>query len=477
MRAPPTTAEIIEGIALREPQRLALREETTELDYGGLHAMLVQCALRLQRLGVRPGQGVAVGGPGLGLQMVLLLAAEGLGAVTASFDAAGDVDAEAIYRHVDWVVAGVPQEVPAGVRFVLVDRAFLQALAEPVGSERPAWSAPAFDAPQRISRTSGSSGPSKLMVLDRAAQEYWLHLGRMAGGAGAQLRLLMLGPLVANVAYTRSSACLRRGGLLMVGGGADVDRLAPTGVWGLPLQLERLVRELPAGWRSPHPVSVASVGGLLSPGLRAQVLQAFGGRLQNRYGSNEVGTICDDLDAHGEGFVSAGIDIRIEDADGNDLPDGVEGIIAVRTPAVARGYLDRPEETARAFRDGWFVSGDVGAIVGWRRLRLAGRHDDLVNIGGVKVPARQVEEQLRAQPAIADCVVQAVHLEGGRITLGVALVLAPGGRQDEAIRQVQQVLPLAEGAVARLLLLDAVPVLATGKTDRMAVLRLFQAHG
>jgi len=477
MRPPASTAEIVEAIALREPQRPALWEESSQLTYGEFHAMVAQCALLMQRLGVRPGHRVAVAGPGIGVQLVVLLAAEGLGALTASFGAEDDVDAQSIFGHVDWVFAGRPQAVPPGVRFHPIDAQFLDTVAQPLDSERPAWSAAAYHAPQRMSRTSGSSGRSKLMVLDRAAFEHWVHIGRSRAGAGTQLRLLMLGPLAANVAYTRSSACLRRGGLLLVGHGRDIAQLAPNAVWGLPLQLERLMAQLPDGYRAPHPVTVASVGGLLSAALRARVQAVFGGQISNRYGSNEVGTICDDLDARGVGLLSAGVDVRILDARGGDVPDGAEGVIAVRTPAIAQGYLDRPEETARSFRDGWFVTGDVGAIVGWRRLRLAGRHDDLVNIGGLKVPAWQIEDALERQPGIADCAVQAVHLEAASVTVGVALVLRAGTTFDEAAAQVQQAMPAFGNTVVRLLVLQALPVLGSGKVDRVGLLRLFQAQG
>ncbi|HEY8361084.1 MAG TPA: class I adenylate-forming enzyme family protein [Ramlibacter sp.] len=477
MRPPPTTAEIVEVIALREPDRTALWEETSRLTYGELHGMLVQCALRMQRLGVRRGHRVAVAGPGIGVQMVVLLAAEGLGALTASFLHEDDVDAPAIFGHADWVFAGAPQAVPAGVRFQPIDEEFVRALAQPLAGERPAWSALAYEEPQRLIRTSGSSGRSRLMVMDRGAFEHWLQLARVSSGIGTQLRLLMLGPLVVHTAYSRSSACLRAGGLLMIGHGRDIAQLAPTRIWGLPLHLERLLRELPAGYVSPRTVGVDSVGGLLSAQLRAQVQAAFGGRLSNRYGLNEASSICDDLDAGGVGVISAGADVRIEDGEGNELPPGVDGVIVVRTPALVRGYLDQPEDTARVFRDGWFVTADIGAIVGWRRLRLAGRQDELVNIGGLKIPAAQLEATVRGQPGIADCAMQAVHLEAGRITVGVALVLQPGASVDAATRQLQQALPLAGSTVVRVMVLDALPALATGKVDRMALLRLFQARG
>jgi acyl-CoA synthetase (AMP-forming)/AMP-acid ligase II len=184
--------------------------------------------------------------------------------------------------------------------------------------------------------------------------------------------------------------------------------------------------------------------------------------------------ICDELDADGTGVLGPGVDVMILDAAGRPLPPGQEGIIAVRTPTMADGYLGRPEETAAAFRDGWFISGDVGALVGRRRLRLAGRHDELVNIGGLKVPAPQIEQQLRAQRPIADAAVVTVHLQRGAVSVGIALVRAPGASQDEATEALRHTLQLGPDQRARVVFLDVIPRLPTGKTDRMALLRLFQ---
>lgn len=477
MRPPPTTVEIVEALALRDPARPALGEETSELSYGQLHALLVQAGLQLQRLGLRRGDRVAVAGPGFGLQLAVLLAAEALGAVTASFQAEGDPDAPALFAQVQWVFCARPQAVPPGVRMQVLDAQFLRLLAQPLGGERPAWLALEAHEPQRIARTSGSSGHSKLMVLSRRAQEYWVHLGLTLQGTGAQLRLLVLGPLVINGAFTRSSACLRQGGMLLVGSGADIEGLAPTVVWGLPVQLERLLAELPAGYVAPQPVAVASLGGLVAPELRARLQAVFGGRIANRYGSNEGGAVCDDLDAQGIGVLAPGVEVRIEDEQGAELPSGREGVIVVRTPGMADGYLGQPEDVARAFRGGWFVTGDVGALVGWRRLRLAGRHDDLVNVGGIKLPAARIEAEIRRQPAIADCAVQSVVLEGGAVTLGVALVLSPEASREDAVAQLRQALRLSRESLVRVVFLAALPAMATGKVDRTVLLRLLQQAG
>jgi malonyl-CoA/methylmalonyl-CoA synthetase len=477
MRAPTTTLETIQGIACWEPERPALHEDGNTLTYGQLTGLLLQCGRELQRLGVRHGQRVAISGPGVGIQLLLLLASEALGAVTLSFQAEGDPDAQFIFSQVDWVFSARPQATPASARFVPIDDAFLRGLRQPWQEAPPLPWAPAdLQEPARISRTSGSSGASKFMVLRRHVQDNWVRSAFDLARFHRDMRLLLLGPLVINAVYSRCCGCLRLGGLVLAAGEpAQIATLAPTHIYGLPVELQRLVDGLPAGYAPPQPVVVSSTGGLLPAALRERVQAAFGGRVLNRYGSNEFAAVCEDLDAAGTGWITPGVDIAILGEDGQALPPGQEGIIAARTPNMADGYLARPEETAAAFRDGWFISNDVGVLVAPRRLRILGRRDDLVNIGGIKLPATRIEADLRAQPAIADAAVLAVSLPGGAGTLGVAVVLAPGATPDEGRTQVQAALQLVADTSARVLFLSALPRMHTGKTDRMALLRLFRA--
>jgi acyl-coenzyme A synthetase/AMP-(fatty) acid ligase len=472
MRPSPSTAECIEEMALFDPSQPAIREEEGELNYGQLNAMLLGCGRLLQDLGVRRGDRVAVGGPGFGIQLLVLLAAESLGAVTASFQAFDDPDTEFLFPRVQWVFAARPQQVPAGVQFHLLDAEFLRRLQPGPGFRRPDWAPAAPHEPQRISRTSGSSGRSKFMVLTRQAQDHWMASGREKLTYGPGTRLLVLGPLVMNAALSRTSVCLRRGALVMAGDKLDLPRLRPTHVWGLPIQLERLLQSVPPDYVSPHPVQVSTVGGVVPPELRAAVARVFLAPLKNRYGSNEVGSICEDLDRDGVGALSAGVDARILDEDGAILPLGQPGRIALRTPATVDGYLDRPEESAAVFRDGWFVSGDAGLLLSERRLRLLGRHDDLVNLGGIKVPCTAVEADLRVLPALAEVAVLAVHLADGAVSLGIAVVLAPGASREEASAQVSAALRTAASTTARLLFLPALPRLRNDKLDRMRLLQL-----
>ena len=476
MRPTPGTAEYIAATAASRPRAPALWEDGQALDYGQLYGFVARCGLALQQLGVRRGDRVAVSGPGFGIQLVALIAAEGLGAVTVNFQAQDDGDAPWLFERVQWVFSCLPQTVPAGVRFVHMDQAFADGLAAPLEGEGPAWMTLADGEPQRIVRTSGSSGASKFLVLPRRAFEWRLRITVEAPGwiMDPQTRFLSLSPLVVNAAFARASACLRHGGMVLVGEGGQIETMRPTHVSGLPLHIERLLDQLPHGYRSPQPVRFTSFGGAVAPVLRDRILQVFGTTVRNPYGSNETGVISEDLDARGIGVLHAGVDLRVLGADGEDLPAGNAGVLAFRTPSSLEGYLDRPEDSARSFRDGWYVSGDVGVWLGGRVVQLLGRHDDLVNVAGLKIPAARLEAGLRAQPAIADAAVLAVHMELGAMTLGIAIVARAGASADEAKAQVPRALQLPTPVQARVLVLQDLPRTTADKVDRVALLRLFR---
>ena len=120
------------------------------------------------------------------------------------------------------------------------------------------------------------------------------------------------------------------------------------------------------------------------------------------------------------------------------------------------------------------MSGDVGVWLGGRVVQLLGRHDDLVNVAGLKIPAARLEAGLRAQPAIADAAVLAVHMELGALTLGIAIVARAGASADEAKAQVPRALQLPTPVQARVLVLQDLPRTTADKVDRVALLRLFR---
>ena len=136
--------------------------------------------------------------------------------------------------------------------------------------------------------------------------------------------------------------------------------------------------------------------------------------LLERYGMTEIGmALSNPLRAERRpGFVGAPlphVEARLVDESGQPVPPGTPGEIEVRGATVFLEYWRRPDETAAAFRDAWFRTGDV-AVVEHGAYRILGRSSvDIIKTGGYKVSALEVEEVLRTHPAIAECAVVGVE--------------------------------------------------------------------
>jgi long-chain acyl-CoA synthetase len=91
-----------------------------------------------------------------------------------------------------------------------------------------------------------------------------------------------------------------------------------------------------------------------------------------------------------------------------ELGPGEEGELCVRGPQVMLGYLGQPEETAAVLRNGWLLTGDIGAIDADGYARIVDRKKDLIDVGGFKVVPREVEELLGQHPGVAECAVTGV---------------------------------------------------------------------
>jgi long-chain acyl-CoA synthetase len=135
---------------------------------------------------------------------------------------------------------------------------------------------------------------------------------------------------------------------------------------------------------------------------------------------------------------------------------GVEGEVLVKGPNVMRGYWNDPQRTAEVLQDGWYASGDLGTIDSAGNLRLTGRARDLIVLpSGMKVWPQDVEDTLRADPAVADA---AVVLAGGAgapggpgrgSSLHAYLVPAPGQGPAAGSGAVGEIVARANGHLAQ----------------------------
>ncbi|MEQ9397654.1 MAG: acyl-CoA synthetase [Longimicrobiales bacterium] len=206
-----------------------------------------------------------------------------------------------------------------------------------------------------------------------------------------------------------------------------------------------------------------------------------GHRLLERYGMTEIGMALSNP-LHGErrpghvGTPLPGVEVRLVDDDDRPLPPGTPGSIQVRGPTVFGRYWERPDETAAAFTpDGWFRTGDQ-AVVADGAWRILGRSSvDILKTGGEKVSALEIEDALRAHPAVHDVAVVGVADPAWGQRVCAAVVVRPGADppDGEALRD------FARGRLApykvpkTVLFMDDLPRNAMGKVTKPAVADLF----
>ena len=161
-----------------------------------------------------------------------------------------------------------------------------------------------------------------------------------------------------------------------------------------------------------------------------------GHRILERYGMSET-IINTSNPLRGErvagtvGFALPGVQVRVVDAAGEQLPQGEVGMIEVRGDNVFKGYWRMSEKTAEEFRaDGFFITGDLGTMDAEGRLAIIGRGKDLIISGGYNVYPKEVETAIDALDEVVESAVVGVpHADLGE---GVVAVLVPAGAPVEA---------------------------------------------
>ena len=206
----------------------------------------------------------------------------------------------------------------------------------------------------------------------------------------------------------------------------------------------------------------------LDPGLHAAIAAGTGHHLIERYGMTETVILTSnpydgDRRAGTVGLPIPGVELRL--AEGSDE-------IEVRGPNVFSGYWQRPDATAESFHDGWFATGDVGALDDDGYVRIVGRRKELIISGGYNVYPREVEDVLRTHPGVHDAAVVGIaHPEWGEQV--VAVVEGPGGAAD-----LDVLLALTRAELApykrpkRIVFVEALPRNALGKVVKADVAAL-----
>jgi acyl-CoA synthetase (AMP-forming)/AMP-acid ligase II len=252
-----------------------------------------------------------------------------------------------------------------------------------------------------------------------------------------------------------------------------IDRHKATGLAVVPVMFDRIM-DLPAEVRNRYSGRslrfAAASGSRMRPDVVIAFMDQFGDVIYNNYNATEAGMIAtatpQDLRAAPDtaGRPAGGTEIRILDAEFNEVPTGEVGGIYVHNDTQFDGYTSG---ATKEFHAGFMSSGDVGYLDEAGRLFVVGRDDEMIVSGGENVYPIEVEKALAAHPEVAEAAVIGVDDEQYGQRLAAFVVLEPGGSATSDVLKQHVRDNLANYKVPReLSVLDELPRGSTGKVLR-----------
>jgi oxalate---CoA ligase len=226
-----------------------------------------------------------------------------------------------------------------------------------------------------------------------------------------------------------------------------------------------------------HPLRfVRSSSSSMPPQVIREIEAAFNAPLIESYGMTEAthqmasNPLPPAVRKPGSVGVAAGPEIAILDEDGNVLPQGAVGEIAIRGPNVTAGYESNVKANAEAYVNGWFRTGDQGTLDTEGYLSLTGRLKEIINRGGEKISPREIDELLMDHAAVAQVVCFGMpHTKLGE---EVAAVVVLRDQMQATERELQDFVALRAAdfkVPKKILFMDEIPKGATGKLQRIGL--------
>jgi fatty-acyl-CoA synthase len=447
-----TVDGVLRRSARRTPARVAVEYGDRSWTYAELDDAVSRAATVLLDQGLAPGDRVGAYGHNSDAYLIAFLACAraGLVHVPVNQNLTGDDLAYVVGQSGSTLVLadeGLAGQLPDGVRSLPL---------RDTGDSLLAWLAAArpYDGPEprgedlvQLLYTSGTTAlPKGAMMTHRAlVHEYLSAITALDLSAGdrpvhslplyhsAQMHVFLLPYLAVGATNIVLDAPDGDRILDLVEAGLADSLFAPPTVWiGLAGRDDFATRNLDGLRKAYYGASIMPVPVLERIRARLPKLAVY-----NCFGQSEIGPLSMVLapDEHKGRMDSCGrpvlfVDARVVDENGEDVPDGTPGEIVYRSPQLCEGYWDKPEETAEAFRDGWFHSGDLAVRDAHGYYTIVDRVKDVINSGGVLVASRQVEDALYTHPEVAEAAV--VGLPDDRWIEAVTAFVVPRGEVTEA---------------------------------------------
>lgn len=221
---------------------------------------------------------------------------------------------------------------------------------------------------------------------------------------------------------------------------------------------------------------IGSVGAPLLMEHKRRVLDDLPQRFYELYGLTEgFMTILDKYDADRKpesvGVPLPFYEMRICDAEGHDVPTGEIGEIVGRGPMTMPGYYKRPDLTAKAIRDGWVFSGDLGYVDDDGYLYLVDRKKDMIISGGVNVYPRDIEEIIARHPAVGEVAVFGLPDDKwGESPVAAVILIDKGAVTTDELRDwINERVEARFQRVREVIFMDDYPRSAAGKTLKRTI--------
>jgi acyl-CoA synthetase (AMP-forming)/AMP-acid ligase II len=209
-----------------------------------------------------------------------------------------------------------------------------------------------------------------------------------------------------------------------------IERYRPLAFVGAPFHLGELLARVESGALDASSIRYSITGGAVVPPVLVERADAVGWSLTRSYGSSEhpqaTSTRFDDdlaVRITSDGEPISDTTIRIVDEDGHDVAVGETGEVLLRGPQQFLGYTDPALNATAVDRDGWFHTGDVGALDEHGRLAITDRLKDIIIRGAENLSSMEIEGVAVRHPAIADAA--AIGVPDARYGERVGLVIVP----------------------------------------------------
>ena len=465
------TADYIAYHAAERPDAIAVVNDGRPVTFAEFSRDIRKAAHALREFGLPPGGSVAVGCDDFYLHWLLLLGLEQLGIASATLQTREGPSALPLLASMDLVLGEHAYPDDAAKRHRLITPDWVRGIfAHEDGGEAAAPSKAPEDT-VRILRTSGTTGASKRLRFSRRQLDIRASAHIWGMEFTRRSRCLMSLPFTLNSSYLFAVACIRAGGTVIsekrMGAVEAISAHAISHVMLLPIHLRALLDALPETFEKPSELLVLSLGAPLSDALREKAMTRLAGRVCDLYGTQEVGNIAWTLSSGRRGIATLwpDVQVRVVDEAGAPLPPGRPGRLGVRTPHMSERYLDDPDATARMYADGWFYPGDVVILREGRRLEIVGRGDDLLNVGGTKIPPGELEELILKRIDAKDAGVCSIRNRDGIEEIWIAVADCPTADR-ELVQRLEQALGRLQLGTFHVTRLPRVPRNASGKIQR-----------